>query len=125
MKKGVDFNLGRNIELADAFDEFVDDNEWGIDTEDMLVELSLRIRRTTRHLEFWLEKYMENNKEDKETLENTYLATCTRCDCLHEQKLKDVLGRLTDCVYAFNNGHTDIFEGVYCFDCEEVLSDFS
>lgn len=124
MKKGVDFNLDKNIELADAFDEFVDNNEWGFDTEQMLIELSARIRRTTKHLEFWLKKYVEN-KAEEEPLENSYLATCARCECLHEQKLRDVLSTLTDCVYAFNNGHTDVFEGVYCHDCEEVLSDFS
>lgn len=124
MKKGVDFNLGRNIELADAFDDFVDENEWGYDTENMLIELSARIRRTTRHLEFWLSKHMEK-KVEKEPLENSFLATCTRCDCLHEQKLKDVLGRLTHCVDAFNNGHTDVFDGLHCYECEEVLSDFS
>ena len=122
MKKGVDFNLQRNIDLADAFDEFVDDNEWGLDTEKMLVELSERIRRTTRHLEHWIEKYAA---DETDPLENAYLATCTRCDRLHKQRLRDVLSDLTHCVYAFNNGHTDVFEGVYCVDCEEVLSDFS
>jgi|HigsolmetaAR203D_1030402.scaffolds.fasta_scaffold16133_6 hypothetical protein len=49
-----DFDLRDNLRLADELERFVQENEWGREAEELLTSAIFALRRTTRHLDFWL-----------------------------------------------------------------------